>query len=163
MDPTGTTATDPKVKEVWTCKPQKRKLHEKKCQSNFEAGADELTDVGSRTPVLQTAITLSNNMRGDMGGSVTVGNARAEGSDISSLVATSEAHIVVLSVQNDVFVVLLGGFFDDGLDTAVGATSNTIPATGKRLGMERGPDNLLLSKALSKADSSGLAHWKESK
>jgi hypothetical protein len=117
-----------------------------------------LTDVGGGTPVLQVAETLSSNMTGDTNGSTTVGNARAEGIDVAGLVASSETHVVVFSVDCDVFIVLLGEFFDSSLDdlhttlsthgsgTEVGVASSTVPVTGQGLGMERDLDTPLLGK-----------------
>ena len=98
-------------------------------------------------------------MTGDTDRSTTVGNARTEGPDVSGLVATSEAHVVVLSVHGDVLVVFLGEFFDGSLDglhatldthggsTVVGVASSTVPVTGKRLGVEGDLDSPLLGKA----------------
>ena len=118
-----------------------------------------LTDVGSGTPVLQVAETLSGDVTGDTDGSATVGNARTEGSDVTGLVTTSEAHVVVISVHSDVFVVLLGEFFDGGLNdlhatldthgggTVVGMAPSTVPVTGQRLGVEGDLDAPLLGKA----------------
>ena len=118
-----------------------------------------LTDVRGGTPVLQVAITLSGDVTGDTDGSTTVGNTRAEFSDVTGLVATSETHVVVLSVDKDVFVVLLGEFFDGSLDdlhtaldthgggTEVSVTSGTVPVTGQRLGVEGNLDTPLLGKA----------------
>ena len=97
-------------------------------------------------------------MTGDTDGSTTVGNARTEGSDVTGLVATSETHVVVISVHSDVFVVLLGEFFDGGLDglhatldahgsgTVVGMAPSTVPFTGQRLGVEGDLDAPLLGK-----------------
>lgn len=116
------------------------------------------TDVGGGTPVLQVAVTLSSNMAGDTNGSTTVGNTRAKGSDVTGLVAAGETHVVVISVDGDVLIVLLGKLFDgslDGLDTAlsthgsgteVGVTSGAIPFTGQGLGVERDLDTPLLGK-----------------
>ena len=117
-----------------------------------------LTDVGGGTPVLQVAITLSSDMTGDTDGSTTVGNARAEGSNVTGLVATSETHVVVVSVDSDMLVVLLGELFDGSLDdlhatfnthgsgTEVGVAPSTVPFTGQWLGVERDLDTPLLGK-----------------
>jgi len=116
----------------------------------------KLTDVGGGTSVLQVTITLSGDVTGDTDGSTTVGNARAEGSDVTSLVATGETHVIVLSVDSDVLVVLLGELFDSSLDdlhatldthgsgTVVGVASSAVPFTGQRLGVEGDLDTPLL-------------------
>ena len=118
-----------------------------------------LTDVRSGTPILQVTIALSGNVTGDTNGSPTVGNARAESSDVTGLVATSKAHVVVISVHSNVFVVLLGELLDGGLDdlhaaldthsggTEVGMTPSTVPVTSQRLGVEGDLDGPLLGKA----------------
>ena len=118
----------------------------------------KLTDVRGGTPVLQVAITLSSDVTGNTNGSPTVSNARAEGSDVPSLVATGETHVVVVSVDSDVFIVLLGKLFDSSLDslhttlfthgsgTEVCVASSTVPITGQRLGMEGDLDTPLLGK-----------------
>ena len=118
-----------------------------------------LTDVGSGTPILQVAVTLSSDVTRNANGSTTVGDTRAEGADVTGLVATSETHVVVLSVHGDVLVVLLGEFFNSSLDvlhatlfthgggTVVGVTPSTVPITGQRLGVEGDLDAPLLGKA----------------
>ena len=100
-----------------------------------------LTDVGGRAPVLQVAVTLSGDVTGDTNGSSTVGNARAESADVTGLVSTSEAHVVIISVDLDVLVVLLGELFNGSLDdfhttlhthrsgTEVSVASGTVPIT----------------------------------
>ena len=117
-----------------------------------------LTDVGGGTPVLQVAVTLRSDMTGNTNGSTTVGNARTEGSDVASLVAASETHVVVISVDSNVLIVLLGQLLDSSLDdlhttlnthgsgTVVGVTSSTVPFTGQGLGVERDLDTPLLGK-----------------
>ena len=89
-------------------------------------------------------------------GSTTVGNARAESSDVPGLVTTGETHVIVLSVDSDVLVVLLSKFFDSSLDvlhttldthgkgTEVGVASSTVPVAGQRLGVEGDLDTPLL-------------------
>ena len=115
-----------------------------------------LTDVGGRTPVLQVTITLSGDVTGDTDRSTTVGNARAESSDVTGLVATSETHVVVVSVDSDVLIMFLGELFDSSLDdlhatldthgsgTVVGVASSAVPFTGQRLGVEGDLDTPLL-------------------
>ena len=115
-----------------------------------------LTDVGGGTPVLQVAITLSSDVTRNTNGSTTVGNARAESSDMPGLVTTSEAHVVVLSIDSNVLVVFLSEFFDSSLDvlhttldthgkgTEVCVASSTVPVAGQRLGVEGDLDTPLL-------------------
>ena len=97
-------------------------------------------------------------MTRDTDGSTAVGNARAEFSDVAGLVATSETHVVVLSVHSDVLVVLLGKLFNGSLDdldttldthgfgTEVGVAPSTVPFTGQRFGVEGNLDTPLLGK-----------------
>jgi len=117
-----------------------------------------LTDVGGGTPVLQVAVTLGSNMAGDTDGSTTVGNTRAKGSDVTGLVAASETHVVVISVDGNVLIVLLGELLDGSLDglhtalsthgsgTVVGVASGAIPLAGQGFGVERDLDIPLLGK-----------------
>ena len=117
-----------------------------------------LTDVRSGTPVLQVAVTLGGNVTGDTDRSTTVGNAGAESSDVASLVTTSEAHIIVISVHSNVFVVLLSELFDGSLNnlhttldthgggTVVSVASSAVPVTGQRLGVEGNLNTPLLGK-----------------
>ena len=119
----------------------------------------KLTDIGGRTPILQVTITLSSDVTGDTDGSTTVGNTRGESTDVAGLVATSETHVVVVSVNSDVFVVFLGELFDSSLNvlhttlfthrsgTEVGVASTTVPVTGQRLGVEGNLDAPLLGEA----------------
>jgi len=88
----------------------------------------------------------------------TIGNTGAEAADVTSLMATSETHVVVISVHGDVFVVLLGEFLDRSFNdlhatlhthasgTVVGVASSTVPVTGQRLGVEGNLDTPLLGK-----------------
>jgi len=117
-----------------------------------------LTDVGSGTPVLQVAVALSSDMTRDTNGSTTIGNSGAERSNVTGLVATSETHIVVISVDGNVFIVFLGELFDSSLDglnttlgthgsgTEVGVAPSTVPVTGQGLGVEGDLDTPLLGK-----------------
>jgi len=130
-----------------------------KSRLNDDARHAIRVDVGGRTPILQVAITLSGDVTGDTDGSTTVSDARAKGADVTGLVATSETHVVVLSITSDVFVVLLGEFFNGGLNdlhttlnthgggTEIGVASSTVPFTGQRLGVEGDLDVPLLGKA----------------
>jgi hypothetical protein len=107
-------------------------------------GGAGLTDVGGGTSVLQVAITLVGDVTGDTNRGTTVGNTRAESVDVTGLVATGETHVVVISVDGDVLVVLLGEFFNGGLDglhttrfthgsgTVVGVAPGAIPVTNQR-------------------------------
>jgi len=125
---------------------------------NNDAGHTIRIDVGSGAPVLQVTVTLSSNVTGDPNGSTTVSNARAEGSDVTGLVATSETHVIVISVDSDVLVVPLGELFDGSFDdfhttldthgsgTVVGVTSGAVPVASQRLGVEGDLDTPLLGK-----------------
>lgn len=118
-----------------------------------------LTDVGGRAPVLQVAKALSSDVTGDTNRSTTVGNTRAESVDVTGFMASGEPHVIVLSVDSDVLVVLLGELFDSGLDvlhtallthfkgTEVCVTSSTVPVASQRLGVEGDLDAPLLGKA----------------
>ena len=97
-------------------------------------------------------------MTGDTNGSTTVGDSGTERSDVTGLVAASETHVVVISVDGNVFIVLLGELFDSSLDglnttlgthgsgTVVGVAPSTVPVTGQGLGVERDLDTPLLGK-----------------
>lgn len=96
-------------------------------------------------------------MPGDTNGCTTVGDTRAESADVSSLVATRQPQIVVLSVHRDMFVVLLRQFFDSGLDVrhasgfthslgaVVGVATGTVPVSLERFGVKGDDDTPLLS------------------
>ena len=117
------------------------------------------TDVRGGTPVLEVAEALSTDVTGNTNGSTTVGNARAEGTDVASFVATGETKVVVLAIHSDVLVVPLGelldGSFDElhtsglthSLSAVVGVATSTIPVTLKRLRVEGDLDAPLLSDA----------------
>lgn len=87
-------------------------------------------------------------MSGNTNRSTTVSNAGAEGTDVASLVATSETEIVVLAVDGNVLVVTLAQLLDGSLDVlhssglthslggVVGVASSTVPVTSEGLGVE---------------------------
>lgn len=115
-----------------------------------------LTDVRSGTPVLEVTIALSADMTGDTNGGTTVGNTRGENTDVASLMATSETHVIVLTVNGDVLIVSEGQLLDrslDGLHSAglthllgavVGVAASTVPVTLEGLGVEGDLDIPLL-------------------
>lgn len=98
-------------------------------------------------------------MPGNTDGSATVRDARAKVGDVASLVATRQPQVVVLSVDGDVLVVLLGELLDGGLDVlhssglahslggVVGVAPGTVPVALERLGVEGDDDAPLLGDA----------------
>lgn len=95
-------------------------------------------------------------MTRDTNGSTTVGNTTAELADVAGLVATSETHVIVFTVDGNVLVVpggeLLDGGLDDlhssrfphGLGGEVAVASGTVPVTSEGLGVEGDLDTPLL-------------------
>lgn len=91
--------------------------------------------------------------------STTVGNTRAEVSNMASLMTTGETQLIVLSVDSNVLVVLLGELLNgsiNGLHASrlthrlggvVGVASSTVPVSLKRLGVERDLDSPLFCNA----------------
>lgn len=86
----------------------------------------------------------------------TVGDTRGEGTDVTSLMTTSETHIIVLAVDSDVLIMplrqllncSLNGLHSAGfthlLGAVVGVAASTIPVTLKGLGVEGDLDVPLL-------------------
>lgn len=125
----------------------------------------KLTDVGGRTPIFQVTIAFSGDVAWNTNRSTTVGDTGAERADVTGLVATSETHVVVVSVDGDVLVVLLGKLFDSGFDvlhtallthcegTVVGVASTAVPVAAQWLGVEGNLDTPLLGKTDEKIAS----------
>jgi len=111
-----------------------------------------LTNVRSRTTILQVSKALSSNMARNTDGCTTVGNTRGEGADIGSLVLSSQPQLVIFTINGDVFHMLLREFLDgclDGLHSSglthgfggeVGVAAGTVPVALERLGVERNFD-----------------------
>ena len=106
------------------------------------------TNVGSRSPVFQVAVALSTDMSRNTDRSATVGDTRAEGTNVASLMTASETEIIVLAVDGDVLVVTLAQLLDRRLNVlhssglthslggVVGVASGAVPVTLERLGVE---------------------------
>lgn len=89
--------------------------------------------------------------------SATVSNARAESTNVASLMATSETEVIVLAIDSNVLVVTLAKLLDGSLDVlhasglthslggVVGVASGAIPVALERLGVEGNLDAPLLS------------------
>ena len=117
----------------------------------------KLTDVGRGAAVLEVAVTLRTDMTGDTDGSTAVGDTRGEGANVAGLVAAGETHVVVLTVNGDVFGMALGHLSDRVLDElhasglahrlggVVGVAASTVPVALERLGVEGDLDAPLLS------------------
>lgn len=117
-------------------------------KGNRDVDAARHTDVGSRSAILEVTVALGSNMTRDTDGGSTVGNTRAELADVAGFVATSETHVVVVTVDGDVLVMALaealnGSFdgldavgFTHGLCGEVGVASGTIPVALEGLGVE---------------------------
>ena len=98
-------------------------------------------------------------MSGNADRGTAVGNARAEVANVARLVATGETELIVLAIDGNVLVVLLGELLNgslDGLDASgfphllcrvVRVAAGTVPVARKRLGVERHLDAPLLSNA----------------
>lgn len=92
-------------------------------------------------------------------GGTTVGNTRAELTDMAGLVTTSQTEVVVLAIHSDMLVVPLGELLDGRLDglhatllahslgRVVCVATSTIPVTLEGLGVEGDLDVPLLSDA----------------
>ena len=114
------------------------------------------TNVGSRATILEVPVALGTNMSGNTNRSTTVGDTTREGTDVASLVSSSQSEIVVLAVHSDVVVVPLGKFLDGTFDClhasrlthllggVVGVAAGTIPVTLEGLGVEGNLDIPLL-------------------
>jgi hypothetical protein len=74
-------------------------------------------DVGSGPSVLEVTLTLDSDTLGDTDRRTTVGDTGREGSDVSSLVTTSETEVVVGTVDFDVLHVTLLELLDHLLDS----------------------------------------------
>jgi hypothetical protein len=120
------------------------------------------TDVGCWTPILKIAVALSGNMSGYTDRCTTIGNARTESTNVSSFVTTGQSHVVVVSVNSDMFIVFLGQLLDRSLDVlhtsrfahpfgaVVGMASSAVPFSLQNFGVERHLDTPLLSDANQK-------------
>jgi len=113
-------------------------------------------DVRSRATIFQVSVALCTDVPGNTDRGTTVGNTRAESSNVASLMATSQPEVVILSVNSDVLIVPLGqlgnGSFDvrhssrlaHRLGAVVGVAASTVPVTSEGLGVERDLDAPLL-------------------
>lgn len=111
--------------------------------------------VGGGTTVLKITVALGSDMPGDPDGSATVGDTRGKVANVTSLVLTGQALVVVSTVNGNVLVVALGQLLDGSLDSlhtallahgfgrVVGVATSTVPVTGDSLGMERNLDTPL--------------------
>ncbi len=98
-------------------------------------------------------------------GGTAVSNTRAERPDVTSLVATRQTELVVLSIHSNVLVMPLAELGDGGLDclhtsrlthslgTVVGVATSTVPVTGERLRVEGNLDTPLLGDTLKEVTS----------
>jgi hypothetical protein len=122
-------------------------------------GGDSVgVNVGSRSAIFQVAVALLSNVTGDSNRSTSVGNTGGKGGHAGSLVLTGKTLVVVLSVNGNVFQVLLLELLDRILDGGhtlarcsrslggeVGVASGTVPVALEGLGVERGLDSPLFS------------------
>src|SRR6266404_3562935 len=117
---------------------------------------DALTNVRSRTAILQVTITLLSNMSGNADGRATVCNTRGKGINVTSLVTTSQPKFVIVAVYGNMFIVTLRQLLNgslDGLNTAgfahllgrvVCVAACTVPISRKRFRVEGNFDTPLL-------------------
>lgn len=106
------------------------------------------TNVGSRATVLEVAVALSCDVARDTDRGTAVGDTRGESADVARLVPTGQPHLVVFTVDGDVFEMLLRQLFDGildglhssglahGLGRVVGVATSAVPLALERLGME---------------------------
>lgn len=124
-----------------------------------EDGGDPVwVDVGGGSSVFQVAEALGGDMPGDSNRSTSVGDTGRERSHRSRLVLAGKTLLVVLSVDGNVFQVLLLELPDAVLDSGhtlarrscrlcrvVRVATSTVPVALEGLGVERGLDSPLLS------------------
>ena len=117
---------------------------------------ESFTDIGSRAPVFEITVSLGSDVPRHTDGSTTIGNARAECTDVLSLMTTSETKFVVFAVDGDVLRVPLRKLLDSSFDVlnaarfahllgaVVAVTASTVPIALERFGVEGDFDAPLL-------------------
>ena len=116
-----------------------------------------LTNVRRRAPVFKVSISLVRDMTGDTNGGTTVGNTRAELSDVTSLVLACQTEVVVFAIHGDVLCMSLAQLLNRGLNDIestllshslggeVGVAASTVPVTREGLRVEGNLDSPLFS------------------
>lgn len=114
-------------------------------------------DIRGGPPVLEVAVALGCDVTWDTDRGASVGDTGGEGADVTSLVLSSQSHVVVLAVHLDVLGVALAELLNCGLDglhatllshrlrRVVGVAAGTVPVAWDGLGVERDLDTPLLS------------------